>query len=380
MEENTPTNPDNLNNKIYELYLNFKEYIISSGTNIEKAPTEIKSSSEPILIINELQNYLNSIKKNNNNISILENMILKLEKDLKYHIKNEFMFKIQKDTLDNKIKNYSEMEEEFEALKEKVRYEGGKFLNNDRKDNEIKILRRENSNIKKEVKKMEIKIKNLEKKEIESQGLIDELKLKISKNDKIIEDMEKELENLKNKKNLYTDEKIEGNNFYLQIPDKNSLAKISKVSMKSKRDLTNYQWPLSQMNNDTAKSNNQNRQIKTIDNNIPNKYIINTFSKVNNNSNKNIIAPIRNLKIKDEFKHKNSSVSMRSDENKKFDIIGKYLPNKYRNLSKINSNKNKYGLFNLPSSNSNVNIRHNKKEDRNMSVEFVFPSIWNKAF
>ena len=365
MEENTPTNPDNLNNKIYELYLNFKEYIISSGTNIEKAPTEIKSSSEPILIINELQNYLNSIKKNNNNISILENMILKLEKDLKYHIKNEFMFKIQKDTLDNKIKNYSEMEEEFEALKEKVRYEGGKFLNNDRKDNEIKILRRENSNIKKEVKKMEIKIKNLEKKEIESQGLIDELKLKISKNDKIIEDMEKELENLKNKKNLYTDEKIEGNNFYLQIPDKNSLAKISKVSMKSKRDLTNYQWPLSQMNNDTAKSNNQNRQIKTIDNNIPNKYIINTFSKVNNNSNKNIIAPIRNLKIKDEFKHKNSSVSMRSDENKKFDIIGKYLPNKYRNLSKINSNKNKYGLFNLPSSNSNVNIRHNKKEDRN---------------
>jgi len=365
MEENTPTNPDNLNNKIYELYLNFKKYIISSGTNIEKAPTEIKSSSEPILIINELQNYLNSIKKNNNNISILENMILKLEKDLKYHIKNEFMFKIQKDTLDNKIKNYSEMEEEFEALKEKVRYEGGKFLNNDRKDNEIKILRRENSNIKKEVKKMEIKIKNLEKKEIESQGLIDELKLKISKNDKIIEDMEKELENLKNKKNLYTDEKIEGNNFYLQIPDKNSLAKISKVSMKSKRDLTNYQWPLSQMNNDTAKSNNQNRQIKTIDNNIPNKYIINTFSKVNNNSNKNIIAPIRNLKIKDEFKHKNSSVSMRSDENKKFDIIGKYLPNKYRNLSKINSNKNKYGLFNLPSSNSNVNIRHNKKEDRN---------------
>ena len=365
MEENTPTNPDNLNNKIYELYLNFKEYIISSGTNIEKAPTEIKSSSETILIINELQNYLNSIKKNNNNISILENMILKLEKDLKYHIKNEFMFKIQKDTLDNKIKNYSEMEEEFEALKEKVRYEGGKFLNNDRKDNEIKILRRENSNIKKEVKKMEIKIKNLEKKEIESQGLIDELKLKISKNDKIIEDMEKELENLKNKKNLYTDEKIEGNNFYLQIPDKNSLAKISKVSMKSKRDLTNYQWPLSQMNNDTAKSNNQNRQIKTIDNNIPNKYIINTFSKVNNNSNKNIIAPIRNLKIKDEFKHKNSSVSMRSDENKKFDIIGKYLPNKYRNLSKINSNKNKYGLFNLPSSNSNVNIRHNKKEDRN---------------
>ena len=377
MEENTPINTDNLNNKIYELYLNFKEFLITSCNITEKDSTEIKSSSDPILIINEIQNYLNNIKSNNNSVSILENMILKLEKDLKYHIKNEFMFKIQKDTLDNKIKNYTEMEEEFEALKEKVRYEGGKFLNNDRKDNEIKILRRENSNIKKEVKKMEIKIKNLEQKEIESQGLIDELNLKISKSDKIIEDMEKELETLKNKKNLCADEKIDGNNFYLQIPDKNSLAKINKVSLKSKRDLTNYQWPLSQMNNDTAKSNNQNRQIKTIDNNIPNRYIINTFSKVNNNTNKNIIAPIRNLKIKDELKHKSSSVSMRSDENKKFDLIGKYLPNKYRNLSKINSNKNKYGLFNLPSSNSNVNIRHNKKEDKNYHEYSGFNNLQN---
>ena len=373
MEENTSKNKLDLNSKIYELYLNFKEYIISSGNLTEKDSTEITSSSEPILIIGTIQNFLNNIKLNNNhNILVLENMILKLEKDLKYHIKNEFMFKIQKETLDNKIKTYTEMEEEFESLKEKVRYEGGKFLNNDRKDNEIKILRRENSNIKKEVKKMEIKIANLEKKEIESQILIDELKLKISKKDKIIEEMEKKLEMLKNNKNLNTNEKVVGgNNMYLQIPDKNSLAKINKLTMKSKRDLTNYQWPLSQVNNETAKSNNQNRQVKTIDNNIPNKYIINTFSKVNNNSNKNLIAPIRNLNIKDEFKYKNSSISMRSDENKKFDIIGKYLPNKYisntkiRNLSKINTNKNKYGLFNLPSSNSNVNIRHNKKEEKN---------------
>ena len=37
-------------------------------------------------------------------------------------------------------------------------------MDNDRKDNEIKILRSENSNIKREVKKMETKIKILEKK------------------------------------------------------------------------------------------------------------------------------------------------------------------------------------------------------------------------
>ena len=53
----------------------------------------------------------------------------KLEKDLKYHIKNEFMLKIQRDSLDSKIRGFMEMEEEFEELKEKVRYEGGKFMN-----------------------------------------------------------------------------------------------------------------------------------------------------------------------------------------------------------------------------------------------------------
>ena len=47
------------------------------------------------------------------------------------------------------------MEEDYEELKAKVKFEGGKFLENDRKDNEIIILRNENSRIKKEIKKLE---------------------------------------------------------------------------------------------------------------------------------------------------------------------------------------------------------------------------------
>jgi hypothetical protein len=309
-------------------------------------------------------------------ISQYENIIIKLEKDLKYHIKNEFMLKIQKDSADSKIRSFMEMEEEFEELKEKVRYEGGKFLNNDRKDNEIKILRRENSNIKREVKKMEIKIRNLEKKGLEDQGIIDELKIKIIKSDKKLEEMEKELEVLKNKKSMEI-ENHENKNIYLKIVDKNSLSKINinsignnKMGMRLKRDLTNYQWPLSQVNYESVKSNNNNNQ-RTVDN-TSNKLIIHTFDKVNNRNNKNVIAPLRNLKLKDEFKYKNNSISMRSDENKKFEIIGKYLPNnvnkyipntKVRNLSKDNNIK--YGLFNLPNSSSNVNIRHPKKEEKN---------------
>jgi hypothetical protein len=376
MVENQQINETNLKRELYELYIDIKSYLISLNENITN-DSEIETSSEPLLIIKTIHDYINIIKNNKkvNLISQLENIIIKLEKDLKYHIKNEFMLKIQKDSADSKIRSFMEMEEEFEELKEKVRYEGGKFLNNDRKDNEIKILRRENSNIKREVKKMEIKIKNLEKKGMEDQGIIDELKIKIIKSDKKLEEMEKELEVLKNKKSMEI-ENHENKNIYLKIVDKNSLSKINinsignnKMGMRLKRDLTNYQWPLSQVNYESVKSNNNNQ--RTVDN-TSNKLIIHTFDKVNNRNNKNVIAPLRNLKLKDEFKYKNNSISMRSDENKKFEIIGKYLPNnvnkyipntKVRNLSKDNNIK--YGLFNLPNSSSNVNIRHPKKEEKN---------------
>ena len=379
MEENSKANISNLTKKLYELYIDIKAYLFSSQENIINNPEAI-SSTDPILIIKTIQEYFNYIKNNYNLdlISQLENIIKKLEKDLKYHIKNEFMLKIQKDSSDSKIRNFMEMEEEFEELKEKVRYEGGKFMNNDRKDNEKKILRRENSNIKKEIKRMEIKIKNLERKGEEDQGIITELKTKILKSDKKIVEMEKELELIKNKKSLdiENNENNENNNFYLKISDKNSLSRINinsvgnnKIGMRIKSDLTNYQWPLNQINYESVKSNNNQ---KTSDSNS-NKLNIQPLNKVNNRHNKNYIAPLRNLKLKDEFRLKNNSVSMKSDENKKLDIIGKYLPNninkyisntKVRNLSKDNNIK--YGLYNLPNSNSNVNIRHYKKEDKNL--------------
>ena len=277
MEENPKENINLLKKELYKLYLDLKSYLISLNQNINNN-TEIISSSDPFLITKTIQNFIEHIKNNNksNIILQLENIILKLEKDLKYHIKKEFMLKIQKDSLDSKIMKFMEMEEEFQELKEKVRYEGGKFMDNDRKDNEIKILRSENSNIKREVKKQKI------------------------------EELEKELETIKNKKNLDIDN-YESNNYYLKLPEKNSLSKINinsiannKISIKSKRDLTNYKLPLNQINYESVKSNNNQR---TMDNNT-NKLIIHTLDKVN--------------KLKDEFKYKNSSISMRSDEWEKY--------------------------------------------------------------
>ena len=379
MEENSKANISNLTKKLYELYIDIKAYLFSSQENIINNPEAI-SSTDPILIIKTIKEYFNYIKNNYNLdlISQLENIIKKLEKDLKYHIKNEFMLKIQKDSSDSKIRNYMEMEEEFEELKEKVRYEGGKFLNNDRKDNEIKILRRENSNIKREIKKLEIKIKNLEKKDEEDQGIIRQLRSKILKSDRKIEELEIELEIIKNQKSLDNEnnDNNEKNNYYLKRIDRNSLSRINinslgnnKMGMRAKSDLTNYQFPLSQINYESVKSNNNQ---KTFDNNTS-KLTIQTLNKVNKRNNRNFIAPLKNLKLKDEFRYKNNSISMKSDENKKLDIIGKYLPNNFNKyisntkVRKISKDNNlKYGLYNLPNSNSNINIRNYKKEDKSL--------------
>ena len=76
-----------------------------------------------------------------------ENIIRKLEEKERILYKNNFYHKLQKEAMENKIEEYIEMEDEFEEMKIKYKYENGRFLNNDRKDSEILILRSENSKI-----------------------------------------------------------------------------------------------------------------------------------------------------------------------------------------------------------------------------------------
>ena len=91
-----------------------------------------------------------------------ENLIRKLESKERKLSKLFFQNKLQKDVMENKISEYMEMEEEFEEMKTKLKYEEGRFLKNDRKDNEIIIIRGENSILKNEINKLEERIKNLE--------------------------------------------------------------------------------------------------------------------------------------------------------------------------------------------------------------------------
>ena len=89
----------------------------------------------------------------------LENQLKKVESDNRHYLKIYLKSEIQKKVLDMKLNAYMCLEEEYEELKEKVKYEGGKVLDNERKDNEIFILRAENSSLKKEIVKLEHNIK-----------------------------------------------------------------------------------------------------------------------------------------------------------------------------------------------------------------------------
>ena len=127
----------------------------------------------------------NKINIEETNFVEYESIIKNLESKQRILTKNVFQQKLQIDAMENKIEEYMEMEDEFEEMKTKLKYEDGRFLNNDRKDNEILIIRGENSILKKEINKLEEKVKSLEE--------------EVNKKDLKIEEINKELENLKNK-------------------------------------------------------------------------------------------------------------------------------------------------------------------------------------
>ena len=114
---------------------------------------QIKESTG--MLINEKISQITTLNKGNKNYFQLENYLKKIENDLRYYVRQYYEYKIQNDALEEKVRIYGLMQEEFEELKDKVKFEGGRFLNNERKENEIIILRQENTILKKEISKFE---------------------------------------------------------------------------------------------------------------------------------------------------------------------------------------------------------------------------------
>ena len=118
-----------------------------------------KISNNKISVIDNILSNINTVlinfiqNQSSNNINYYEPLLQKTEMQLRSHIRNENMLRLQKDTLENKIKALLIRDEEYENLKKltNVIVENGKFIMNDRKENEILILKSENSNLKKQL-------------------------------------------------------------------------------------------------------------------------------------------------------------------------------------------------------------------------------------
>ena len=427
MSENNEILIDNIKTQMYELYTDIKTFLVSTEKEKQnnEFQQEITSTTEPQTMINYLKNCIQILideKKNNkgkndsmttpdNNdiLKQLESYTKKLECDIKCYIKKVFTYKIQKDSLENKVKAYMEIEEEYEELKEKVKYENGKFLNNDRKDNEIIILRRENSNLKKEINKLEEKSKNFESKYNNAEDVIKGLKFKVAQLNKKIEEIKGEIDSIRIRNKTINESNNEGslnlNNLninknivehYNKTIEKNSMDRIniignSKINIHLRQGLTHNNSPSNNLNIESAKNN----QIKALSANtidsINNRLIISNSNKIYSNNSKitNIIAPLRNNQIQNTKKIKSSSVSKRSDESEKSELANKYLSvnnnlkygphTKIRSLNRINNRINNTGYL-LPKANSNFNIKYIQREERNPYEHSALNLIGIKEF
>ena len=312
----------------------------------------------------------------------MESMIKKLEFDIKYYLKNLLHYKIQNNSLEQKINSLMSIEEDYEDLKQKVKYDGSKFLENDRKENEIMILKNENSKMKKVITNLERQKLILEN---EKNELYDKVK-KLENDNKIMDEkiinLEKNIQEKKNNDNninINTNKKIQ-KNFHNMININNN-TNINKpkriVNFLSPRDDKLYLEHIrdNKINNKTLNSNPINNNLFTA-----------TYNKIAHGINANKLFPFRkdlnilkytrnkslfSLKgIDNESKTMSYNNKINIDKNETFK---QKSGNKQKNFAKMINNKNKqqysqYSAFSL-SNNSSKDIFQNDK--KNINKNFI---------
>ncbi len=315
---------------LYSLYIEIMEEIHNKKINIDNdeyikkiATTNVSTlifyikESINLLVTKRIEFYKNeenqlfNKKLNENEFEILrekyENQLRYLENQLRFYMKKQLYYNIEKDAYEAKIKAYMEIKDEYDEMREKFRYEKGKFMDNERKDNEIEILRKENCNLKNYITKLEKENKTLESKK--------------KTDEKTINDLKNQLEILEKKITIFLDNENENTKNNINININNNLNQSSKLVIKH-NDRRNSK--LNKRNqNDSEKSENFLSDV------------INTKSPVNSN-NKNSINATRQ-------KHRTNSTGSINEETKRFDLLSKYCHNNNNNIMRksINSNSNK---------------------------------------
>ena len=287
-----------------ELYSLYKTIIKNNSNEITNLPQLLDISSYTNLsLITNIKKLIKEIILQNSNykddLSQQENMIKKLEFDIKYYLKDLLHYKIQINSLEIKLNAFASMEEDYEELKAKVKFEGGKFLENDRKDNEIIILRNENSRIKKEIKKLESQKIVMES---EYNEKIKKLENEILILNKKISDMEKNNRenkndfnssanlklNIKDNKENITNKKLKKNNFNLSNVH-NIINFTNNNFANNNKKLVNFHSPKDDLLYIERSRNKYNN--KTVNSNL----FTATYNKIVNgiNNNNKILFPFK---------------------------------------------------------------------------------------
>ena len=266
-------------------------------------------------------------------INQFKSKLLFMEQSNKYLIKQNFLKQTKIDILENEIDSYIEMEEEFDEMKEKFKYENGKFLHNEKKENEILILRAENSNLKK---------------------IID-------RNEKTIEEKELIIENIKKKSSsmFNTNNNTLKNSFELNDTDNPTTLMLLRQ---------NQNQIFSQNNSNMA----SNKSFNTIKYKSPRNDITYRTNKNYQRSNNKKLSYIEN----NDYQNSKKSILVNKMSNN--DLITKRIKNKVLNMKKIRRindnclehyNKSSAHITNSIISN-NSNSNSNKRIKKNLNSYF----------
>lgn len=269
---------------------------------------------------------------NQNDFYIYESQLKKLEEKERHLSKLYFQNKIQKESLEYKIGEYMQMEEEFEEMKTKYKYEEGKFLENERKDSEIYILRAENTNLKKE-------IESLSKKNLDFTKKFKHFEKEIEKHKQLNQSLQKKLEEKQKELNLISNINININSttpLRNERNDKNELC----INCSKKRNKNN------DSNNNT--NNNYTTSIINDQTQLDNIEKINLFHQIKPKASKNKIRFNSNIPKK---RTRNDSL-----DKSKSDFMSRFF-NGNLNQSNLNINYNhNSNKIKLCGSNSVTNI------------------------
>ena len=301
-------------------------------------------------------------------------IILNLEQGKKYLIQQNFLKKTKIDMLESEICAYMEMEEEFEEMKIKFKYDDGEFLKNEKKENEILILRAENSN----------------------------LKISIKNNEKIKEDYEEKILELQNKikklevlKNLNVENKYSNSKPKEHLTGRtNNINQITyEITSKENKSFKNYFSNNPTNNNSTfiTINNNyvKNKQKTKIQRYKKNSNIVLNMKQVrkgqkstsnlfvsssNNNSHNKLIKSSSTSTLTKHSINSNNIINVNINY---IDNISNYISksNKKTNLTKHNSNNskikvpfNKDELMLMKYKNNSIKSPYNSKSHNNSNI------------